>query len=411
MKKKRLLIITILLAILIVLGLTWRENRAMTSPVQDVPQNESLIAKGEYLVRLGNCVVCHTSENGAYLAGGYVMNTPFGEIIGTNITPSADHGIGRWNNDEFYRALTEGIAPPSRHLYPAMPYSSFHNITRDDSDALYAYLMSLKPIDKTYAETQLPFPFNQRMSLFGWNMLFLDKSISADASEGSSDSWQRGKYLVDNLGHCAMCHSELGSLGGLDKSSTLKGGSVGRLRGPDITPQGLAERGWKYKDLKQYLSKGISDKGSAFGEMYKVVTQSTQYASNDDIDAMVTYLMGDKSIAAKQVTVGEGNSFGEGLYLSLCASCHMANGSGKPHTVIPLEGNSTIRNSDSRNLIISILDGVKAHSFPDEERMKGMPEFATKLTDQEAADLVNYLRAKWGGLPEDVVPQQISELR
>lgn len=411
MNKKRIFFIIICLIALVALTLIWRENRTPSTPLQNVVKDEALITQGEYLAKLGDCTACHTADNGAYLAGGHVIETPFGAIAGTNITPSADYGIGRWTSDDFYKALTEGISPPSRHLYPAMPYSSFHDITREDSNALYAYLMSLPAVDKVYAESQLPFPFNQRAALIGWNLLFFDKSKTVSASVGSSPEWERGKYIVDTLGHCSMCHSELGALGGLDKSKIINGGNVGRLLGPDITPKGLAERGWTPNDLKQYLATGIAPQGSAFGEMYKVINFSMQYTTKEDIDAIVTYLMGEKPLEAQKVAIGNGNSKGKEHYLSLCASCHMADGRGKPHTIIPLLNNSTVRNQDSHNLVISILDGVDAQSFPNNERMEGMPSFNDKLTNEELADLVNYLRSTWGGLPEDITPQQIEQLR
>lgn len=411
MKKKHVILVIIGLAVLVLLILTWREHRTPSAPLQKVERNEDLIKKGEYLAKLGDCTACHTASDGPYLAGGYIMETPFGDIVGTNLTPSADHGIGRWTSEDFYKALTEGVSPPSRHLYPAMPYASFHDVTRDDSNALYAYLMSLPAIDKTYAKSNLPFPFNQRAALMGWNLLFFDKKAPVPNSEGDSDAWKRGQYIVNTFGHCAMCHSDLGMFGGVDKSKQMLGGNMGRLLGPDITAKGLAERGWNSVDLKQYLSTGIAPQGSAFGEMYKVVNFSMQYATKDDLDAVVTYLLGDKPLEPKKVTINKGNDQGKAQYLSLCASCHAADGSGKPHTVIPLINNSTIRNPDSTNLIVSILDGLEIQSFPNSEKMDAMPGFTSKLTDQEAADLVNYLRATWGGLPEDITPQQIEKLR
>lgn len=412
MSKKRLLIGAVLAVAVIGGTLTWMEHRKPSTPLQVVKADPALIQKGEYLAQMGDCTACHTADDGPFLAGGHAMATPFGTIYGTNLTPSADHGIGRWTKDDFHTALTEGVAPPSRHLYPAMPYASFHDVTREDSDALYAYLMSLPAIDSTIATTNLPFPFDQRASLMGWNMLFFDKSEPIATSVGSSESWKRGKYLVDTLGHCAMCHAPLGELGGLDKSLPMTGGSIARFKGPDITPEALAERGWSPESLKQYLTTGLAPQGSAFGDMFKVVTYSLQYATDDDANAMVTYLMGDNPLPAKEINVSEGNNIaGQQLYMALCASCHVKDGSGKPHTAIAMINNSTIRNNDPNNLITAIFDGIPAQAFPNNERMAGMPGFKDKLSDQQTADLVNYLRTKWGGLTADVSVTEIAQYR
>ena len=413
MSKKRLLMGAVL-AIAVVGGtFTWMENRQPSTPLQVVKSDPALIQKGEYLAQMGDCTACHTADDGAFLAGGHAMETPFGTIYGTNLTPSADHGIGRWTSDDFHKALTEGVAPPSKHLYPAMPYVSFHDITREDSDALYAYLMSLPAVDQTIAVTALPFPFNQRASLIGWNMLFFDKNEPAPTSIGNSESWQRGKYLVDTLGHCAMCHSPLGELGNLDKSAAMTGGFVGTFHGPDITPEGLSERGWSPESLKQYLTTGLAPQGSAFGDMYKVVYYSLQHSTEEDADAIVTYLMGENPLPAKNVAIGDNqhNPEGKALYNALCSSCHMADGSGKPHTAIAMINNSTIRNRNPYNLITAIFEGIAPQVFPKDEKMAGMPAFKDKLTDQQTADLVNYLREQWGGMTTKVNADEIQAYR
>lgn len=412
MSKKRLLIGIVVVGALVAGTLTWRESRTVSTPLQIVNADPSLISKGEYLAQMGDCTACHTSDDGAFFAGGHAVATPFGTIYGANLTPSADHGIGRWTADDFHMALTEGVSPPSRHLYPAMPYASFHDITREDSDALYAYLMSLEPVDVTVATTALPFPFNQRASLIGWNMLFFDKNEPVATSIGSSESWQRGKYLVDTLGHCAMCHAPLGELGGLDKSALMTGGNIARFKGPDITPEALSERGWSPESLKQYLTTGLAPQGSAFGDMYKVVSYSLQYSTDEDANALVTYLMGDNPLPAKEITIGEDiNPAGKALYTTLCASCHIEDGSGQPHTAIAMINNSTVRNIDPNNLIMAIFDGIPAQAFPNNERMAGMPSFIDKLNNQQTADLVNYLRHKWGGIKMDISAQDIQQYR
>ncbi len=409
--KKRIALGLILIIIAVIGFLTWQEHRQPSTPEQHVSFNHEIIAHGEYLTKVGDCASCHTAVDGAMLAGGYPMATPFGLLYASNITPSAEYGIGRWTSDDFHKAITEGIAPPSRHLYPAMPYSYFHNITREDSNAIYAYLMSIPPIDIPALKNQLGFPFNQRSLLIGWNMLFFDKSPLPSASIGDSDEWKRGKYIVDTLGHCAMCHSPMGEFGELKRDQVLQGGILGRFAAPALTPSALSERGWTHNDLKQYLTNGISQQGSAFSDMYLVIHNSTQYMKENDIDAIATYLMGDKPLAPKSISPSIGNDNGRQIYLELCSGCHNLDGSGKPNVAVAMQNNSTVRNPDAHNLIVAILDGLPWQSFPNDERFQSMPSFAKDLDNNQISDLVNYLRATWGGLPENISPDQIEGLR
>lgn len=391
--------------------LTWMENRTLSTPKQTIYAHQDIINRGQYLAKVGDCASCHTANDGAELAGGYPMSTPFGLLYSGNITPSVDYGIGRWTADDFYKAMTEGIAPPSRHLYPAMPYTYFNHVTRSDSDALYAYLMTLPAIDAPPLDNQLGFPFNQRMLLMGWNLLFFDHTPLPSVSVGNSEAWQRGEYIVNTLGHCAMCHSPMGDFGELKRDQILQGGILGRFAAPALTPQALAERGWNQTDLDQYLSTGIAEQGSAFSDMYPVIHNSTQFMTDDDIHAISTYLMGDQPLPAKEVTIAQGNAEGQSMYLELCSGCHNLDGTGKPNVAIAMVNNSTVRNPDPHNLIVAILDGLPWQTFPNDERFQSMPAFAKDITNEQMANLVNYLRATWGGLPEDVTTADIEKLR
>lgn len=170
--KKRLAGLILLVAIVVIALLWWRENRRYDGPVQQVTASAEQIARGRYLAQAADCAACHTASGGAPLAGGYPLDTPFGTIYGSNLTPSADHGIGRWSKDDFFLALTQGVAPGGRHLYPAMPYTSYKGISRQDADDIYAYLMTRPAVDVAIPANEMPFPFNQRMALIGWNLLF-----------------------------------------------------------------------------------------------------------------------------------------------------------------------------------------------------------------------------------------------
>lgn len=400
-------------AALVAVTLTACDNSDPAASSPTAATGAEQIALGRYLARAADCAACHTTANGAPYAGGVQLASPFGTFYGSNITPDKEHGIGAWTAEQFYKALHDGVTP-SRHLYPAMPYTSYRTMTRADSDAIFAYLMQQKPVAVPSREANLQFPYNMRFGMAAWNPLFLKDKLP-DASVGQSAQWVRGQYLTNALGHCAECHTPRGSFGQLDSAKTMKGAALARVAAPDITPQGLAALGWTAADLQSFLSTGIAPQGTAYGEMFPVVHLSTQYLKQDDVAAIVTYLLGDqppepqpmKAVAMDATT----QDVGRRVYTAVCASCHGLEGDGKPHVAVAMRGNSTVRNSDAHNLIVSILDGIEAQKFPGTENMQEMPGFAAQLSDEEVAHLSNFLRASWGGQPTDVTPAQVKALR
>ena len=387
-----------------------------TGPVQVVQADPDLVARGRYLVQAADCAACHTAPGGAPFAGGLALQSGFGTIYSTNITPEPDEGIGGWSANEFWRSLHDGIGRDGRHLYPAMPYTSYRGLTRADADAIYAYVMQLRPMKVANLETELHFPFNIRIGLLGWNLLFLQDSLPA-VSVGESPAWQRGRYLVDVLGHCGECHTPRGIAGEMDLARPLTGSALGRVAAPDITPAGLASRGWTAAALRAFLGRGLSPQGSAFGDMNTVIRLSTRSLTEEDLAAAATYLLGDTPPTpapsapdpAQMVPTADGA--GRLSYLALCAGCHGLDGEGIPNTVVALRSNSTLRLADPRNLIVVTLDGIGWENFPHRETMEGMPGFDDKLSDQEAASLANYVRVAFGQQAGDVTAADVRALR
>ncbi|NQD91362.1 cytochrome c, partial [Pseudomonas sp. CrR25] len=233
------------------------------------------VERGRYLAKAADCVACHSIEGGADYAGGLPLASPFGIIYGTNITPDKTHGIGHYSADDLFVALTEGRKPDGSRLYPAMPYTSYHLIKREDSDAIYAYLMSLQPIAKPSPQTSLSFPFNLRFGLAFWNLLYKDR-VQLQSAEGKSAAWQQGQYLVEVLGHCGECHTPRSISGALMQEQRLQGGELLGYQAPSLLADDLAARGWNPEDLATFLKHGISAQGSMFNEMYPVFHHSTQ---------------------------------------------------------------------------------------------------------------------------------------
>lgn len=381
--------------VLALLGACGHDGSGATPPG---PDNVVSVERGRYLAKAANCAACHTTSGGASFAGGVELKSSFGTFYGTNITPHKAYGIGNWSADDFYRAMHDGVTP-AKHLYPAMPYTSYRWLTRADSDALYAYLMQINPAAVANREPDLKFPYNIRLGVRFWNMLFLKDEIR-DASAGQSAQWLRGRYLGNALGHCAECHTPRGAMGQLNLARTLAGNRMGRLGAPDITPTGLAAMGWTQQDLASFLTIGVAPQGSAYGEMFEVVHLSTKHLVPNDMEALTTYLMGDKPRPAQPLKVAGAADAeidaGRRSYVALCAGCHGLDGSGKPHVAVAMKGNTSVRNPDAHNLIAVTLDGIAARHFGDKESMQEMPGFAGKLTDRDVADLLTYMRASWG---------------
>ncbi len=383
-------------------------------PAQQVQASAEKLARGRYLLDAADCAACHTAPGGAPFAGGVALHSPFGTIHGTNITPDPEHGIGRYTADDFYHALTRGEARDGHQLYPAMPYVSYKSMTRFDSDSIYAYLMNQPAVKQANPANDVRFPANIRASLHGWNLLFAGAEANT-VSVGNSHSWQRGRYLVETLGHCGECHSPRGALGQVDRDRPLAGNSeLGRFAAPDITPQGLAARGWDAGSLREYLATGVSAPAVASDEMLQVVNLSTSRLNGGDLEAMTIYLLGDAPAAP--VSVGQGAvsnaaATGQRHYFDLCAGCHGRDGGGVPNVAASLRANSSLRDASPHNLIVAILDGLPEHDFPGLARMQDMPGFAADLDDVQVAALVNWLRQQFGGQSTPIEAASVRKLR
>lgn len=395
---------------LVVANIRWPDR----GPAQTVSATPEQIAHGRYLVDAADCAACHTAPGGAPFAGGVALPTPFGAIHGTNITPDPEHGIGRYTADDFYRVLTHGEARGGRQLYPAMPYPSYRRIPRADADAIYAYLMTRPAAAVPNPRNGVGFPFNIRTLVNFWNFLYRDAE-AAPTSQGQSPAWQRGRYLVDVLGHCGDCHSPRSALGQVDTARALAGNALlGRFAAPAITPAALAARGWDARELDAYFAGGVAAPAAASGEMATVVALSTSKLAADDRAAMIAYLLGDAPPAAQVATVAEADAAlapGRAHYLDLCAGCHGAEGRGVPHVAVALVRNSTLQDVDPHNLIVTILDGIPEHTYGDVERMQAMPGSARDLSDADVAALANWLRVRWGGQKPTIDAASVRILR
>ncbi len=360
-------------------------------------QMKDLVARGQYLARAADCAACHTAPGGAPLAGGRAFPMPFGTLYATNITPDPETGIGRWSRAEFQRALRDGVAPRG-HLYPAMPYVSYRQLTAADTDAIYAWLMSRPPIRQANRDNSFPFDY-VRPTLAFWNLLNLPAAgFVPDASRPAD--WNRGKYLVDAPGHCGECHTPRDLTLGMIRQRYLQGTLIENVNAPDVTPAGLLRMGFDAASLARYLPAGTGPQGVMNFSMYDVVHNSTRYLTADDAAAMATYLMSSRRmVVASIASVAAAGvpPVGRETYLQLCSACHGADGEGIPHVAPPMKTNASLRLASPRNLLVAVAGGLPDRPLPGGEHYQAMPAFGPLLDDRQIADLATWLRATWGG--------------
>ena len=372
-----------------------------------------LIKRGEYLTTAGDCIACHTTPGGERFAGGLYMATPVGKISTPNLTPDKETGIGNWTDDQFYRALHEGIDERGKYLYPVLPFPWYTKVTKEDALAIKAYLFSLKPVHAPRKEIKIGFPFNIREGLLTWRTLFF-KSGEFKPDPQASAEMNRGAYLVEGLGHCGECHNKSKLLGASNWSGKLEGGQIEGWYAPNITSDGKDGVGqWSKDAIVTYLKTGAGPNRNnlALGPMMEVVTESTSHLSDQDLGAIATYL---KASAAKQTISEKQSSSNEPVsvasahaYLSYCASCHQKDGKGIPGAIPGLADNGSVTAKGPENVIRVVLGGLEAA-----HGLAPMPALGQTMTDQDVADAVNYVRSNWGNsAPADVGPGAVSALR
>lgn len=386
--------------------LPWRSIAPIARPDASA-YSASTIARGQQLAALGNCAVCHTDTNGIINAGGRALETPFGIVYSTNITPDSETGIGTWSYPAFERSMREGIHRDGRHLYPAFPYNHFSKTTDADLQALYAYLMAQAPAHVVNRETTLAFPFNFRPLMAGWNALFHKPEVF-QADPAQSDAWNRGAYLIESLGHCGACHTPRGALGAERTAKTyLAGGTAEGWEAPPLTSLSHAPIPWTEDEIFTYLRTGASRyHGVAAGPMAPII-RDLKAVPDSDIRAMAVYLasFNDKPIdpAAQEALAARletqtsiramsASTTGARLYEGACAVCHQVGGPVLFGSRPSLALNSNVHSAMPDNLIRVILHGIE---IPVSSDLGYMPAFKNSFNDEQVSELASYLRQQF----------------
>ena len=383
----------------------------LVSNPKSVEAQPSQVLRGEYLARAGDCVSCHTASGGQALAGGGRLNTPFGYMLTPNITPDAATGIGLWTSNDFYRALHAGVNRAGQDMYPTMPYDFYTRVTREDSDAIYAYLRTLKPVSSLIDVNHLHFPFDERWTMAGWRELYFTEEAFRPRPNKSS-AWNRGAYLVEGLGHCSACHSPRNLLGAIEKSRQFAGAVIDGWFALDLSEDITTGLGsWTIDDIATYLKTGaLKGKTTAIGPMAEVVHNSLQYLTDTDLRAVAEYLKAipaDSPLRTGRHRPDATRVQGANLYIDHCVDCHQSMGRGIPGVFPPLAGNGVVLASDPADILKIIVLGV-----PPQSGLIAMPSFAGSMSDQQIAWLANYVRTSWGNTAApDATSSMVSTLR
>lgn len=378
--------------------LVWKPVLPPISPPAAASFDRAAVLQGEALAHLGNCRTCHTASGGQPFAGGRALQTPFGTIFATNITPDPDTGIGRWSAAAFVRAMHEGVSRDGRFLYPAFPYDHFARVGDADLTALYAFLMSRSPVRASVPENRLVWPYGYRPLLAAWNLLYLPKE--------ATDSSDRGRYLAEGLAHCGACHTPRNGLGAEMSDRTYDGAWTEGWYAPPLNVHSPAVRPWTADELFAYLRTGVSATHAAAAGPMGDVTRELADAPEADVRAIAVYfagLMADAPAAKgggalpdKQSLADQAHPEGATLFAGACAACHEAGAPMMQQGRPPLGAGTSLHQDMPHNTLHVI---VRGFTPPPGRAGPSMPAFANDFTDRQLVEIAAYLRARYTDLP------------
>lgn len=390
--------------------------RPAITPQTAIPSfDQTRIERGANLARLGMCASCHTPDLAKPFAGGKPMETPFGTVHSTNITPDNETGIGRWSPDAFTRAMRKGVSRDGHLLYPAFPYNHYTRMTQADIDDLYAYFMTRPAIHAPARDNDMTFPFGLRPLVAFWNVLYLDDSAWQPDPKQSAE-WNRGAYLADAVAHCAACHTPRTVLGGPDLSRPLDGGEAEDWYAPALNARSPSPLPWTRAQLHTYLRTGIAEDHAAAGGPMQDVVMLLSQSDQQDVAALSAWAHSHLAQAPAQA---QGKSTpaqqpgslpapkaddpdlqrmqaGYALYANSCARCHDAGRGVGSGAALPLQKAVALYDPDPRSLIHLVDEGIAP---PDGEPGRWMPGYRTILTDEQTGALAAYLRKYGAGQP------------
>lgn len=419
---KRLLLALALVAALLGVAavgvLTWQRHLSDDAPRSGQPPN---LQRGAYLAAVGNCAGCHTARGGTRLAGGRPIPTPFGTVFSSNLTPDPT-GLAGWSADDFWQALHLGRSRDGRLLVPAHPVTNTTLVTRDDADALHAWLQVQPAASAPRRDHELRWPYGTQLALAAWRALnFRPGVYQPDAKQDAA--WNRGAYLAQGLAHCSACHAARNGLGGDQGPADFRGGLLAGLGWVAPSLHDPAEAGvqrWTDDTVRRWLRDGHADGHTAQGPMAEVVLGSTSALKDEDLAAMSRYLRSLPESAAtrpKEVQAdARRRERGAKLYGEHCAACHGEQGEGKrddsgAQAYPALAGSRLVTQASAANLLRVIERGGFGPATPGHPRPYGMPPFAGQLDADELAAIASHLRTSFGHRAGEVDAVEVVRLR
>ncbi len=395
------------------------------APSDMTPQTDEKVEKGKYLATAGNCISCHTRKGGEEFAGGLELHSPVGSIYSTNITPDPETGLGKWTEEDFIKAMHDGVAPGGRRLFPAFPYTSFTKVSDDDVKAIYAYLKTLKPV--VYTPPSNGVAFMMRWPMIFWNALF-HTSERYKTDNTQSAEWNRGAYLTEGLGHCSACHSPRNPLTFAENQNLAYAGGemldhvgaadaapkIRKWSAVNLTQAKTGLGAWSADDIAKYLNKGfVINHAGTWGPMTEVIVNSMRHLSVEDTKAMAVYI---KSLAPKELPAGapiseDQTKAGQAVYKDRCAKCHQDSGRGGMFNSPPLVGSAIVQHADPASLINIIIYGANAPKEISTGQWETMKPLGEVMTDAEIAAAANYIRSSWGNAGSAVQAADVAKQR
>jgi len=387
--------------------------RPALAPATVMPRFEpGLVERGARVAALGSCAACHTVDPARPFAGGFPIETPFGTVYSTNITPDARTGIGGWSEEAFTRAMRNGVSRDGHLLYPAFPYNHYARLGQDDVRALYAYFMSRPPLAAAARANDMTFPFGFRPLVGFWNLLYLDGAPFRPDPKQSAQ-WNRGAYVADALAHCSACHTPRTALGGPDDKRFFDGGEAEDWYVPALNAKSPSPLPWTREHLAAYLRTGIAPGHAAAGGPMQGVAENLRLADPADVEALATYIHSYLVQAPARATPAtrpgslpapkaddpdlDRMRLGHQVYANACARCHDAGRAESSGTALPLQQAVALYDPDPRSLLHLVREGIAP---PDGEPARWMPGFGAILTDEQTVALAAYLR-RYGAAQAD----------
>lgn len=415
----KIILALVVIGIIVVIGglitMPYRSYDVKQFANETESERKDSIKRGEYVALTSDCVACHqTKDRKEDLSGGFAVETPFGTLYSSNITPDKETGIGNWTEQQFADAVLNGKGP-NGPLYPAMPYTSYVKMTDQDIHDLWNYLQTVTPVKNKVVENQLAFPFNIRYLMLGWKRLFFDAS-QLQNDTGKSAQWNRGRYLVEGAAHCSMCHTPRNPFGAEIKSKNYTGANLQNWFAPSLRNSKVHGLGnWSEKDIVSYLKTGSNRLTVASGPMAEAINASFQYFHDDDLVAMANYVksLPDHGVA-KPKSIDAANPQminGKKVFIDNCIACHVINSEGISSMIPAFKDNGTIQGQSSESMTHILLNGSQGAITRFNPTGAAMPAFAWKLTDTQIADVLTYIRNEWGNAAQAVSPKEVKEMR